>query len=233
MIRKPNFKLNWKYAFGEVALIFIGITLAIAFQNWNEKRKEKEVENELLTQLKEDLIGLQQEVKSDIVNAEIMLRKADSIIDFNSAGSDNEFQKLFLHRDDIYYLSDVQLFPSTATYENLKSVGLEIVSDVELRNKIIDLYDRRLVRAGEWETIVYQLEDKLIAMADKQFVEIKTQGYKYPELAPESYQSFMTNKEFYHTLITFQKTRQTTINRYKDVEFLVKDLLTSLNDLGK
>ncbi|NVK84252.1 MAG: hypothetical protein HWE21_08025 [Cytophagia bacterium] len=40
MIRKPNFKLNWKYAMGEVALIFIGISLAIAFQNWNEDRKQ-------------------------------------------------------------------------------------------------------------------------------------------------------------------------------------------------
>ena len=35
MIRKPNFKLNWKYALGELALIFLGISLAIAFQNWN------------------------------------------------------------------------------------------------------------------------------------------------------------------------------------------------------
>ncbi|NVJ45952.1 MAG: hypothetical protein HWE07_02460, partial [Cytophagia bacterium] len=40
MIRKQNFKLNWKYAMGEVALIFIGISLAIAFQNWNEDRKQ-------------------------------------------------------------------------------------------------------------------------------------------------------------------------------------------------
>lgn len=39
MIRKPNFKLNWKYALGEVALIFIGISLAIGFQNFNEDQK--------------------------------------------------------------------------------------------------------------------------------------------------------------------------------------------------
>ncbi len=40
MIRKPNFKLNWKYALGELALIFLGISLAIAFQNFNENRKD-------------------------------------------------------------------------------------------------------------------------------------------------------------------------------------------------
>jgi hypothetical protein len=41
MIRKPNFKLNWKYALGELLLIFLGISLAIGFQNWNEDRKQK------------------------------------------------------------------------------------------------------------------------------------------------------------------------------------------------
>ncbi|OEK06243.1 hypothetical protein [Roseivirga misakiensis] len=40
MTRKPNFKFNWKYALGEIVLIFIGISLAIGFQNWNESRKD-------------------------------------------------------------------------------------------------------------------------------------------------------------------------------------------------
>lgn len=34
-------KINWQYAVGEVILIFVGITMAIAFDNWNEDRKEK------------------------------------------------------------------------------------------------------------------------------------------------------------------------------------------------
>ena len=42
MLFKHN--INWKYAFGEVILIFIGITLAIAFDNWNEKRILKKEE---------------------------------------------------------------------------------------------------------------------------------------------------------------------------------------------
>lgn len=35
MIRKLNFKLNWKYAPGEVLLIFIGISLAGSDQEIN------------------------------------------------------------------------------------------------------------------------------------------------------------------------------------------------------
>ena len=33
-------KVNWQYAIGEVVLILIGITLAIAFNNWNEWNKD-------------------------------------------------------------------------------------------------------------------------------------------------------------------------------------------------
>ncbi|MBO3700253.1 DUF6090 family protein [Roseivirga sp. E12] len=58
MIRKPNFKLNWKYALGEVFLIFIGISLAITFQNWNETRKDN-------NKIKGYLATIANNVKSD------------------------------------------------------------------------------------------------------------------------------------------------------------------------
>ncbi len=55
MIRKRNFKLNWKYALGEVLLIFIGITSAIWFQNWNEERKDKIKVNSYLATIANNL----------------------------------------------------------------------------------------------------------------------------------------------------------------------------------
>jgi uncharacterized protein DUF6090 len=36
-----KFSPNWKYVVGEIVLIFIGISLAISFQNWNQKRLYK------------------------------------------------------------------------------------------------------------------------------------------------------------------------------------------------
>ncbi|WP_262910644.1 hypothetical protein [Psychroserpens luteolus] len=32
--------INWKYAFGELLLIFLGITIAIWFNNWNETKNQ-------------------------------------------------------------------------------------------------------------------------------------------------------------------------------------------------
>lgn len=58
MSKKPGLKLNWKYALGEVLLIFIGISLAITFQNWNETRKDN-------TKVKGYLATIADNVKSD------------------------------------------------------------------------------------------------------------------------------------------------------------------------
>lgn len=65
MIRKPNFRLNWKYALGELMLIFLGISLAVGFQNWNEDRKQG-LEAEAIV---ERLLVEVQENQSSINNA--------------------------------------------------------------------------------------------------------------------------------------------------------------------
>jgi len=49
-IRK--FSPNWKYVIGEVTLIFLGISLAIGFQNWNQTRIEGQKEATVLIALK-------------------------------------------------------------------------------------------------------------------------------------------------------------------------------------
>lgn len=33
-----KFSPNWKYIIGEITLIFSGVSLAVGFQNWNQRR---------------------------------------------------------------------------------------------------------------------------------------------------------------------------------------------------
>jgi len=64
-------KINWKYAIGEVILIFIGITLAISFNNWNEERKELNLSKVYINEIYIDL-------KSDINNLKDILDQLES-----------------------------------------------------------------------------------------------------------------------------------------------------------
>lgn len=53
---KNNIKNYLLYAFGEIALVMIGILLALQVNNWNETRKRKQELNSILNTVKLDLV---------------------------------------------------------------------------------------------------------------------------------------------------------------------------------
>jgi hypothetical protein len=53
---KNNIKSYLLYAFGEIALVMIGILLALQVNNWNEGRKQKQELNSILNTIKLDLV---------------------------------------------------------------------------------------------------------------------------------------------------------------------------------
>ena len=46
-----------KYAIGEIILVVIGILIALSINNWNEARKSKAFEQEMLKQIQTNLIS--------------------------------------------------------------------------------------------------------------------------------------------------------------------------------
>lgn len=52
---KDVFNKGLPTALLEVALIFVGITLAVGFENWNTERKERQEELALLVELRSNL----------------------------------------------------------------------------------------------------------------------------------------------------------------------------------
>lgn len=225
MIRKTNFKLNWKYALGEICLIFIGISLAIAFQNWNDQRRLRVKEKELLSQLKTDLNSLRSELGIDITYEKAFIAYTDSILLFDPSSNSRPLKGYFKRDSIFHYLNDVQLFPSTASYQNLKSMGLEIISASDIRHKLIDLYDRRLTRSREWELLVYGYAERIRNMAEEHFTSDKpTPENPYPEPYPQSYQVMIKNPEFMNAMIAYQRTRLTLVSRYESILKSVEEL---------
>ncbi len=70
---KSKGKFNWKYVLGEILLIFIGINLAIWFNNWNSSLKSAADKELAITKIKEEIeSNLGELIYTDSINQTIV-----------------------------------------------------------------------------------------------------------------------------------------------------------------
>jgi hypothetical protein len=126
------------YGVGEVFLIFVGITLAVGFENSAEDRREAALTSGLLTGVAQDLeaniIDLGGNLAADsvyIASIDRVLAHLDSTEEWNdSVGSELSTA--------LHWSSP---FLSTAGYEGLKQAGLHRLPDADVRRRIIHLFE--------------------------------------------------------------------------------------------
>ena len=127
------------YAIGEIALVVIGILIALQINNLNEWRKDRVLEKNALYQLVENLnlniSRLQYQLERiDISNA------SSGII--NTAINNNFEYRDTLDRHFLLAIQNVANFKmSQAGYESLKDSGLGIIRDNFLKNEIVYLFE--------------------------------------------------------------------------------------------
>ena len=128
-----------KYAIGEIILVVIGILIALQINNWNENRKENNIENKILVEiskgLKQDLI----DIKTNMSAHRAGLKACEYYYDI--------FTNKQVQTDSInYYYSYLTRgyisIQNRSGYESLKSRGLELIKHDSLRNDIINLYEQ-------------------------------------------------------------------------------------------
>jgi len=125
--------LNLRSGFIEILLIFIGVTIAVAFGNWNEKRKEKKLEQNYLGLL-------YSEVNENRITVDRMISKYNThigvlkkIMDLTGPTPAGIAMQSF---DSLLYLGlsspNFELTNST-TDELLNSGNGNVISDIKLR----------------------------------------------------------------------------------------------------
>jgi hypothetical protein len=138
IFRRGNSTINWRYGLGELALIILGVSAALAGNSWYENRVERRLEREALTQLKSelqaDLIVVRahhEDLKSFEIHLGLLLEHARSDEPYS-----DEMQPYFTGA-----ASWRALRVRTASYEEIKNRGFSLISDSSLRAQIIDLYE--------------------------------------------------------------------------------------------
>lgn len=125
------------YAAGEIFLVVMGILIALQINNWNEDRKLKNQELEMLHSLKASLAIDADYREQSKERSDIAQRSMNYIVDHMEA--DLPYQdSLKYHFNNM--TSDWGLQFDFSTYETLKSNNINLIRDDSLRDSIVDYY---------------------------------------------------------------------------------------------
>jgi len=133
--------INWRYAVGEVVLIVIGVSIALAASSWWEERQEREEERAILRQFS---AALQVDLdRFDDARQQHVQQETDIITLIEHMEGDEPYQPGMspLFRSVRQWIGTRA---NTGPYEALKNRGFELVSNDELQSAIIYYYEQQL-----------------------------------------------------------------------------------------
>ena len=127
------------YALGEIALVVIGILIALQINNWNEKKNARQFELTMLTEIRSALKQDRHYVGSHIPYRMSFAENALSFFNRWLLGATTDRDSMDHHFRQVFnsYLVTLNRGP----YEALKFTGLDKISNDSLRNHMIHVYD--------------------------------------------------------------------------------------------
>lgn len=203
MIVDKRFSKYLLYAFGEIVLVVIGILIAFNINSWNESRKAKLQEIQILSQLKDDLEANLFEVKDIYSTSMRRLISCDSIIDYliNRRPTDDSL-KVYFETIDV----DALFNCSNTTYQYIQSQGTNFLRNDSLRNKITNIYEFHFQNIFTRQALTWQIvQNDLRPAFDRQFKfgpSIGKDGTdKYAVNTPKNLDSLYEDEAFHNVIV--------------------------------
>ena len=210
LLTENKFSKYLLYAVGEIVLVVIGILIALSINNWNEARKTKSQERDVLLQMKRNLeADLIQEKYPNMI-LENAMNSTDIVLEYL------EQRKPYNDSLDYYFAwipAYTNHFPNTSAYENLKTVGFDIISNDSLRENYQRLY------SFNYELTKFQ-RSKISYNNMLEFQSFYRKNFRYfikqKNATPIDYQALLENNEFHEMLISTRNYNQEQ-RRFREV----------------
>jgi hypothetical protein len=209
------------YAVGEILLVVIGILIALQINNWNEERKAREREQQLLISLSEDF-------KSNLVSLENSIQVIPGLIEEYSlvlehAGNLNEPLTDSM-KADILATGFIRTVLIDGTLSSmLGSSNLELIRNESLK-RMLTSYPARLkdYKESEKDLIDYVLRVQRplfrsfvnlseFLLEDPRFETFKKNGPK------SDYEGLLRNREYLNSVIGIRTINMSLLNQCKEL----------------
>ena len=212
-----------KYAIGEIFLVMIGILLALGINNWNESRKNKTVEKQILDEM---LISLKNDL--DIFKMlEVRLMEKDSAIqtlfDFR--------EKRELPNGKVFggiigtarrsYAFTYDMSP----YQSLVALGINKMSDKYLFNAINNYYNQDLPRAvkfieniqGKYDPLRDASEEAAVKMGILKRIFMKDENGRWDVQYQSDPSRLFNDDQFYQSMVIEFKYMDQSLSRIRNL----------------
>jgi hypothetical protein len=192
----------FKYALGEIVIVVIGILIALSINNWNDNRKDRISERELLDNIHIDFV--QNKIQFDTVKA----------INYRNLAALNSRIALFPIERDSSKIAAFQSYPpvqgisynpySSSIKSIIYSNSLELIQDKELRKYLVS-----------WEDVLLDYQEEEIAFFK----------FNNEQLGPywlENADLLNKDKEIIKDLLSSIKTQNMVVSRRNNIRGIIK-----------
>lgn len=233
-------KDKWPEYILEILVLVIGIYGAFELANYGENKARRRAEIEILkgcrTELMTDLLEIEWNIE-ELQKSQKALNLILAVLEKDEPYHDS----LSSHFN--YTLLPIHFVHSTSSFETAKSKGLDIISNPDIRNKLISVYDSQYDfflqgEAEELAEVQYGMRHILPGRFEA--------GYNYPNsdntfsgsMIPLDFESLKTDQEYLYFLKT-QRNRTRSyigffyVNLKKSVMSMIDDLELELTRLAQ
>jgi len=211
LVTENKFSKYFLYAIGEIVLVVIGILIALSINNWNEEQKAKAIEIELLQQF-------HSEMNLDIVAIENTLKIYQKVNNSCNVLIE-QIKNQSVYNDSLNYhfaaWNDYEHFTlNSGAISNLNSRGVELISNPDLRNSILKLYNQTYEYSKD---IGRHFREDHIAFTIPMYLK-RIEPVDWKEKAiPNNYKALIADHEFMNHLQWIKNASLNNMNFYLEL----------------
>lgn len=228
LLAENKFSKYLLYAIGEIILVVVGILIALSINNWNEAQKEHQLETKILNEILSNLDSDLKNLDVCIANNKRFILHGTKVLEHLNNNSPITDSLRFYYAN----LGGISpLTPNKVGYDNLKSMGINIVQNENLKKEISELYGFKYAQFIENQKTVSDIwTERLVIEMSENINYIKP----LEEAEPINLKELRFNIQFISAVKNFKKMLEWTNVRYKEGKEEIELVMQSIrNELKK